>query len=67
MSQVDHEDGQTDGGGLVRAVISHHDDPSFYVRAGQALAWLYGCSVAGRSAKALDEISQALQIRWVQR
>ena len=42
-------------------------DLPFYVRDGQALAWFYGCSVAGRSAEALDEISQALQITWVER
>jgi hypothetical protein len=42
-------------------------DLPFYVRDGQALAWLYGCSVAVREAESLDEISQALQITWVER
>ncbi len=38
----------------------------FYVRDNQALAWFYGCSVAARSLETLDEISQALQVTWVQ-
>ncbi len=42
-------------------------DLPFYVRDGQALAWFYGCSAAVREAEALDEISQALQITWVER
>jgi len=42
-------------------------DLPFYVRDGQALAWFYGCSAAVCEAEALDEISQALQITWVQR
>ncbi len=41
-------------------------DLPFYVRDGQALAWFYGCSVAVHSVEALDEISKALQITWVQ-
>lgn len=46
--------------------VTDYDFP-LYVRDGQALAWMYGCDVAVREAEALDEISQALQITWVQR
>lgn len=46
--------------------VTDYDFP-LYVRDGQALAWMYGCSVAVREAEALDEISQALQITWVKR
>lgn len=41
--------------------------PTLYIRDGQALVWVFRCSVASASAEALDEIAQALQITWVQR
>jgi hypothetical protein len=43
------------------------DRPFLHVRDGQALAIMYGCSAAVCEAEALDEISQQLQVTWVQR
>ena len=51
--------------GLEPGVV--YNSSPLYVRDGQALVWRYGCYAAVREAEALDEISQALQITWVQR
>lgn len=45
-----------------------YDDLPFYVRDGQALVCgLYGWGAAVRESEALDEISQELQVMWIQR
>ena len=45
-------------------VDTYSGELPFYIRKGQALAWLNGCSVAVGKAEDLDEIEQALQITW---
>ena len=48
-------------------VDGDYGDLPFYVRDGQALAWLGGCSAAARSVEDIDEIGQALQVTWKDR
>lgn len=47
------------------STISHW--PTLYVRDGQALKWVAGCSVAAREAELVDEIAQRFQLTWAHR